>query len=411
VSTAVCCAICDEPLTAWEANELAANVGEALCTYCVRSSDRRHREADRKRRAIDLQERSVDQRLPNESDERPLEEDVPPAGVQPLRTRGVEIERVRPLRWLWARRIPISVISLLISEEGTGKGTLASWLIARATRGELEGDLHGQKVRVLIVGDEDGFDQIWVPRLYAAGADLGMLRTLDDGEFVEDFASAAAPLSEAIREEEIGFLLLDALIDHIPGGVAGEAVYNPKNVRQALLPLRRLVADSEVAALGLLHPIKGNVSTFRQLVAGSHQLNAVSRSSLLLASDPDDESRRILVRGKGNHSAAPRSIEFKIAADVVELNGHTFEVPKVVDVVEGDRTIADLLKIPGAPKRDAVADQLASLLTDKPQKLADLARAIGRDPRDGTVRRGLNELHKARLAERDQGGWVRKVPA
>jgi hypothetical protein len=98
--------------------------------------------------------------------------------VDPLRTRGVILERVRPLRWLWARRIPLGVLSLLVADEGIGKGTLASWIIARATRGELDGDLE-EPTKVLIVGDEDGFDQIWVPRLYAAGIDLNMIRTLD----------------------------------------------------------------------------------------------------------------------------------------------------------------------------------------------------------------------------------------
>jgi hypothetical protein len=259
-----------------------------------------------------------------------VSEDDAAAEVGALRTRGVRIERVRPLRWLWARRIPMGLPSLIVGEEGVGKGTFVSWLIARATRGELEGDLHGQPTRVLVVGDEDAFDQIWVPRLYAAGADLDMLRTLDDGEIIDDFASAAPGLIAAIEQWQVGLLLLDALIDHIPGGMAGEAVYNPKNVRQALMPLRQVAASTQVAALGLLHPIKGNVSSFRQLIAGSHQFNAVSRSSLLLAPDPDDDKRRIIVRGKGNHSAAPRSVEFAIAADVVELNGYTFEVPKVV---------------------------------------------------------------------------------
>jgi hypothetical protein len=408
MSTAVRCASCDEPLTAWEAQELAKDVGEALCTSCVRSSARRHRETDRKRRMIDMQERHVDMLLPSESPDEDVSSSEEP-GIQPLRTRGVDISRVRPMLWLWARRIPIGVLSLLIAEEGTGKGTLASWLIARATRGELEGDLHNQKVRVLIVGDEDGFDQIWVPRLEAAGADLDMVLTVGDGEFVEDFASAAVPLKEAIREERIGFLLLDALIDHIPGGVAGEAVYNPKNVRQALMPLRRVIAHSQVAALGLLHPIKGNATTFRQLVAGSHQLNAVSRSSLLLAPDPDDETRRVLVRGKGNHSAAPRSIEFAIVADVVELNGHIFEVPKVIGVDEGERTIADFLKGGAlAPIREALAEQFVGLLSDQPKKLAELARAVGRDPKDGSVRNALNQLHKEGHAERVEEGWVRR---
>jgi hypothetical protein len=172
-----------------------------------------------------------------------------PAG---LRTRGVLIERVCPLRWLWARRIPCGVPSILVGEEGTGKGTLAAWVIARATRGELDGDLRGEPVRVLIIGDEDGFEPIWVPRLHAAGADLGMVMTLDDGEFLDDLGKRAADLDAAVRRECVGFVLLDQVLDHVPGGDAGAGVYNPKNVRQALMPLRRVAGERGIAALGLL---------------------------------------------------------------------------------------------------------------------------------------------------------------
>ena len=86
------------------------------------------------------------------------------------------------------------------------------------------------------------------------------------------------------------------------------------------MPLRRVAGERDIAAVGLMHPVKGNVGSFRQLLAGSHQFNAISRSSLLLGEDPDDDRGRVLVRGKGNHSAAPASFEFKIAAKVVELN-------------------------------------------------------------------------------------------
>jgi hypothetical protein len=233
------------------------------------------------------------------------------------------------------------------------------------------------------------------------------LRTLDDGEFIEDFASAAPLLAAAIERDGIGLVLFDALIDHIPGGAGGEAVYNPKNVRQSLMPLRRVAAETDVGALGLLHPIKGNPSSFRQLMAGSHQLNAVSRSSLWLAADPADENRRILVRGKGNHSAAPRSVEFRIAAEAVDLNGHTFEVPKVVDLVEGDRTLKDLLENAAAPVRAGIAEELYDALSDEPKKLADLARAVGRDPKDGSVRNAISLLREQKRAERVEKGWVR----
>jgi hypothetical protein len=177
-----------------------------------------------------------------------------------------------------------------------------------------------------------------------------------------------------------------------------------------MLPVRRVAGEQGVAALGLLHPNKGNVSSFRQLVAGSHQFNAVSRSSLLLAADPEDDDRRVLVRGKGNHSAVPRSFEFAIATEDVELYEHRFEMPKIVDEGEGERTINDLLKAgpPDAPVRDELAEQLAPLLTDEPQKLADLATAVGREPKDGSVRNALGWLEEKGRAEKvDRGKWKR----
>lgn len=325
-----------------------------------------------------------------------------------LRTRGVIWDRIRPVRWLWERRIPLGLPSLLVGEEGVGKGTFACWLIARATCGELEGDLHETQTTVLIVGDEDTFEPIWVPRLWAAGADLTRIRTLDDGEYLDDLVLTEQRLEDAIRRDGIGLVVFDQLIDHVHGGADGQAVYNPKNVRGALMPLRRVTARCEIAALGLLHPIKGQARSFRDLIAGSHQFNAVSRSSLLLGVDPDDEGRRLLVRGKGNHSAAPRSLEFTIAAEVVELNKHTFEVPKVVDPVEGDRTIGDLVKPPAAPVRNELADRLEPLLRDEPQTRADLARAVGRDPKDGSVKNALELLASRRVAERVEGGWKRR---
>jgi hypothetical protein len=322
-----------------------------------------------------------------------------------LRTRGVIWDRVRPVRWLWRKRIPSGLLSLIVGVEDIGKGTLASWIIANATRGELDGDFQGEPINVLIVGDEDLFEPIWVPRLHAAGTDLERIRTLDDGEHLEDFRTRADDLSRAVEREEIGYIVFDQVLDHIAGGENGSGIYNPKNIRAALAPLRRVAGEHGIATTGLLHPVKGSPKTFRDLIAGSHQINAVSRSSLLLGKHPRDPERRVLVRGKGNHSAAPRSFEFRIGIASVALNGHRFEMPFVADSVEGEFTIDDLLEI--KPVVSELKEKLADLLTDEPQRLTDLAKAVGRDPKDGSVRNALKELAKERRARQVEGGWCR----
>ena len=345
-----------------------------------------------------------DPALPSQLAESTTQED--PAG---LRVCGIDWSRVRPLKWLWEKRIPMGLPSLIVGEEGIGKGTLAAWLIARTTRGELAGDFHGKPMRVLVVGDEDGFEPIWVPRLHAAGADLDMLYRLADGEHIDDMRARADDLRATIEHEQIGLVLLDQVLDHVNGGTAGEGVYNPKNVREALMPLRRAAGETGVAAVGLLHPVKGNVSSFRQMVGASHQFNAVSRSSLWLARDPEDSDRRVLVRGKGNHSGAPRSFEFAIAPERFELVGHGFEVPMVVGAAEGNRTVDDLLSADKSdkPVRSELEQQLEPLLTDEFQTRAALARAVGRDAKDGSVGNALRALADRGVAVQDQKGWKR----
>ena len=62
-----------------------------------------------------------------------------------------------------------------------------------------------------------------------------------------------------------------------------------------------------------------------------------------------------------------------------------------------------------APIRDELAERLAPLLTLEPKSLADLARAVGRNPQDGSVRNALKGLAKKGRAEKVEGGWQRPL--
>ncbi len=69
-----------------------------------------------------------------------------------------------------AAAVPLGLPSLVVGEESIGKGTVMAWIVAKATRGELDGDLAGEPVNVLIVGDEDGFESVWAPRVHERAA-------------------------------------------------------------------------------------------------------------------------------------------------------------------------------------------------------------------------------------------------
>jgi hypothetical protein len=94
-----------------------------------------------------------------------------PAAVAPQPLRNPDPSQARPVRWAWQGRVAIGKLNLLVGNEGTGKGVVNAWQASQLSYGRLDGDLKGDPVNVLIVGDEDALDDTWTPRLYAAEAD------------------------------------------------------------------------------------------------------------------------------------------------------------------------------------------------------------------------------------------------
>jgi hypothetical protein len=273
-----------------------------------------------------------------------------------------DLSRSAPPTWAWQHRIVLGYLNLLLGNEGVGKGVLVAWLIARLTHGDLPGDLRRMPVVVGVLGDEDSFDDVWTPRLHAAGADLSRVRQLErpDGGFV-DIREDRGKLQEAVDLEQIRVLYFDQLLDNLGVGVDD---WRNKAVRDALKPLRSVARELDVAALGCLHPNKRG-ATFRQLVSGAPAFNASSRSSLLVAEHPEDERRRVIVRGKGNLSTVPPALEFEIVSHCFEANGYEFNVPVARSFKQGDITVDQLLTSSDSAEHSkvaAAAEIIAALL-------------------------------------------------
>jgi hypothetical protein len=295
--------------------------------------------------------------------------------------RNPDPATARQVRFAWRGRYPIGKTSLVVGNEGVGKGVTNAWTISGWTRGLLPGDFYGRPINVLVVGDEDALDDTWTPRLIAAEADLDHVFFQAESDADIDFTDPAdvEHLRALVRSYEIEVVVFDALLDHL--GDAGTDEYKPKAVRNALKPLRRLAADEEIAVIGALHPRKGRVLTFRDLVANSHQFNAVSRSSLLLAPHPDDPELRLLAWGKGNHAGLVPTLEFRIEVHDFEINGKPFREVRAVDWEESEITIEGAVNAstgaPGRPRHEDKRDAVLSALTDEPQSQRAIAKAAG----------------------------------
>jgi hypothetical protein len=144
----------------------------------------------------------------------------------------------------------------------------------------------------------------------------------------------------AVALESIRVLFFDQLLDNLGAGVND---WHSKTVRDALQPLRGIARELDLGVIGCLHPNKRGDS-FRDLVSGAVAFNAQSRSSLLVAEHPGDDSRRVVVRGKGNLSAVPSAIEFEITGHRFRHHGHDFDVPLADDFRLGEMTVDDLIE-------------------------------------------------------------------
>ena len=260
----------------------------------------------------------------------------------PLRVRSPDMDLARPHIWVWNERIPLGYLSLLLGEEGVGKGTLIRWVIAQLTLGKLDGEYRGTPIHVGIIGDEDDFNNVWTPGLDVVEADPEYVHYIDRPDFgYIELDEDQERIAAVVREFEIHFLYLDQLSDNL--GVRVDD-WRRKQMRDALRPARAVARELDVAVTGALHPNKhGN--TFRELISGSPAVNEVSRSSLWLTTRPDDPDRRVLVRGKGNLSDPPSAVEFDIKGYRFRYNDYEFRGPMVDldSVSHSDLTMGELI--------------------------------------------------------------------
>ncbi len=301
-----------------------------------------------------------------------------------LTIRKAKIDRARPFQWAWEQRILLSYLNLLIGEEGIGKGNLVAWIAARITRGALPGNLRGPR-KVVIIGDEDSFDHIWVPRLKVAEADLSLIEHIVAGtDGVLDVKEDADAVRKYIEKERTALVYFDQLLDNL--GFTDS--WKDKQVRDALAPLRAVAQRTKVAILASMHPNKRGGS-FRDRISGTPAFNALSRSSLLAAPHPDEPGRTVLVRGKGNYSSEPAAFEFRIEPQELTVGSgkkrRTVKTSRITDVRETELRRDELLEDQRSRRREGsnagVARRLLSeMFADgNERRAADVQQALHRE--------------------------------
>jgi hypothetical protein len=334
----------------------------------------------------------------------------------------------RSIRWAWEGRLACGYLTVQTGIEGLGKSVFAAWLIARMTRGELDGCFHGEPVNVLVIAGEDGIEDTWRPRLELAYADLDRVVFLNLDELVVDWniRDGIEQIRGAVDAAGASVVFIDAALDHMPPASGGESLSQPAFVRTALTPLKRLVRELDLVALYSMHPPKTKSADFRDMVQLSQAFSAIPRVGLLFAYHPHDQPddpdrRRVLLRGKGNLGRDPGALEFKVVERPYEHDdGHVQNREFVADVRSSNVTMADLApdRVAGArppTKIEQAAEYIADALRGgewRPARhIIETLRHQGLGSGsvvDAACQRAGVEKHK-RTGELD-GIWIWRIP-
>jgi len=314
-----------------------------------------------------------------------LDDDASNHDGRRLQLTPARLISIRPVHWLWDRRIALGTLALLAGREGIGKSLVACTLAAEITQGRMDGAFKGTPKAVLVAATEDSWAHTIVPRLMAAGADLDLVFKVDV-ETVDGVGSGTLSLPTdlhalelAISEKNAAVLLLDPLLSRLHAGLD---THKDAEVRQALEPLVAVFDRTQTTGIGIIHVNKSGNTDPLTLIMASRAFSAVARSVLFAMRSPDDEAVHLLGQPKNNLGRADLpTMLYKIKGVHV---ADTDEGPVWTGGLEWtgttDQSIRDALDISGESSETRTA------IRDATDWLEDYLKSVGGCAASGAVK-------------------------
>lgn len=298
--------------------------------------------------------------------------------------RRMEVERMLsssppPVPWLASPVLVKGCLSLLTGRPGEGKSLLSQALAVAVASGSSVAGMKAKKGSVLVLDGENGRHE-----LHRRVHSLGLPK-----EAAERFELYEADgfhlgrhldwLEELLEEHRPSLLVLDSFRTLWPGGDENSS----EEVAGVLDALRGLVRRYEAAGLLLHHLGKGG-GAYR----GSSAIAASCELAFKLdrAEGDGERERRRLACFKSRPAAEPAPRWLRLEA----REGRVLVTE--AEPFEGTVTVAEALQ----------GDVLRAV-TDGSSRLSEIAQAVGRGPKDKTVRRTLDALVEEGRLERGAG--------
>lgn len=234
-----------------------------------------------------------------------------------VRTVRMDTVEPRPVEWLWSGRIAFGKLTLLEGDPGVSKSTMSVELAARLSRGEaMPGGEPCEPCVTLFVTYEDGLEDTIAPRLLAARADCSRVFALQgvsyngDAEKLIRIPNDVEVIATEIRKRGVRLVVIDPLGAALSTDTDS---YKDADVRSALAPLARIAEETGAAIVIVRHLNKGGSARAIYAGGGSIGIAGAARAVLVVHTDPDDPTRRILAVAKNNLAAHPKSLAYRLS--------------------------------------------------------------------------------------------------
>lgn len=253
-------------------------------------------------------------------------------------------------QWVWeydgAGRIQLATFTVFAGRPAAGKSTAARYFAAQITNGELPGCWYGHPMNVAMVSLEEGTEDMVMPSLEIAGADLN--RVIQP-EFRDPHTGHPRGMSSIRDEHELRDMLLEhevraLFVDPVMSTFGGKADINRNNeVREWLAPYIRIAKAINGIVVGVTHLRKGNVTDIMEAINGSSAFGELPRCIFGFAGIDADEPQHIMEQVK--NSAGPMGLKLNYHLPIErqpDSDGLMFELPRFEIIGPSTVSIADL---------------------------------------------------------------------
>ncbi len=237
---------------------------------------------------------------------------------------------------------------------------------------------------MLILGAEDDVEDTVLPRLNAAGANIGrvhiveMIRTGDKKRMfnlVADLDLLRHKIDQINQTGNVVMVIIDPMSAYL--GVGKVDTFRTSDVRGVLAPLVELAAEKQVFILGILHFNKQSDVTNAMLrISDSLAFAATARHCYVVVDDPENK-RRLLVRAKNNLAPDTKALAYSIGVLCVgqdDAKGKAIHAPRVewfphhIEITATEAMEAERGKSRTAPAKDAAKEFLRNMLANWPSR-------------------------------------------